>query len=163
MLAWTKRDSQIHSALLSFDFCYRLAAEVNTGVPAAHEVQGHRIQQQNLLWERHPPDVCGLCRQLYQGLCSHGHCGRADPGPRLAEKVAGHTGPPRGGGLAAGGHRPTGWQVLPLARKRSADQGPYFSNISESLLEIKVCLGCKRIYLRTGLFFFSVLIANKII
>lgn len=85
---------------------YLLADEANTRVPAAHEVQSHRSQQQNLLWERHTPDVCGLCRELYQGLCSHGHCSWGGLGPGLARKVAEPTGPPKGGGLSAGGHEP---------------------------------------------------------
>lgn len=76
-----------------------LAAQVDTRVPAAHEVQGHRSQQQNLLWEWHPPDVCGLwlCRELHKSLCSHGRFGRSDPGP----------------GLSAGTHRRAqGWRTI---------------------------------------------------
>lgn len=53
-----------------------VAAEANTRVPPANEVQSHRGQQQNLLWQRHTPDVHGvcLCRELYQGLSNHGLC-----------------------------------------------------------------------------------------
>lgn len=90
-----------------------LAAEVNTRVPAAHEVQGHRSQQQNLLWERHTPDVCGLwlCRELDQGLCSHGHCCWADHGPGLAMGSSGTYRTTQGWRTVCrrAGAWPTGW------------------------------------------------------
>lgn len=82
-----------------------LAAQANTRVPAADEIQGHRSQQQNLLWERHTTDVCGLwlSRELHQGLRSHGHCCRAHHGPGLSRKVVAPAGLLKGRALSAEG------------------------------------------------------------
>lgn len=62
------------------------AAQADARVPAAHEVQGHRSQQQDLLRQRDPPHVrgLGLGRGLHQELGRRGHSGREDPGPGVA-------------------------------------------------------------------------------
>lgn len=82
-----------------------LAVEVNAGVPPADEVQGHRSQQQDLLWQRHTSDVCGLRLrgELHQGLRSPGCYWWSGYRPGLMKQVLGLLGPPRSGGLFAGG------------------------------------------------------------
>lgn len=101
----------LQNYLPSLESCRSLlTAQANTRVPAADEIQGHRSQQQNLLWERHTTDVCGLwlSRELHQGLGSHGHCCRAHHGPGLGRKVVAPAGMFKGRALSAEGDLPTG-------------------------------------------------------
>lgn len=88
---WMWASSSLCNSIVS-----SLSVEADARVPAADEVQGHRRQQQNLLWQRHPPDVCGVGprRQLHQGLGGHGHYWRAVPGRGLVRRCVEATGPP---------------------------------------------------------------------